>query len=96
MQPSILRVNRIKNMISEGETGFEAWEILVDTYASNDISNIIRMEELFGRVEGMEQQAMEQWIAHVRSLACQLRGVEVIVERVVNHSLNGWGRNIKE
>ena len=54
-----MRVNRIKNMISEGETGFEAWEILADTYASNDISNIMRMEELFGRVEWMEQQAME-------------------------------------
>ena len=29
--------------------GHEAWEILADIYASNDISNLMRIGELFGR-----------------------------------------------
>ena len=83
-----------KHLISEAETGAEAWEILADTYASNDISNVMRIEEVFGKAKMTPGQTMGQWIAHVKALASQLRevGVEVRAERVANRILNGLGK----
>jgi len=82
-----------KHLISEAETGAEAWEMLADTYASNDISNVMRMEEVFSKAKMTPGQTMGQWIAHVKGLASQLRelGVEVRAERVANRILNGLG-----
>jgi len=83
-----------KHLISEAETGAEAWEALADTYASNDISNVMRIEEVFGKAKMTPGQTMGQWIAHVKGLASQLReaGVEVGAERVASRILNGLGK----
>jgi len=49
-----------QHLISECKTGYEAWETLADTYASNDIANVMRIEELFGRANN------KQWCSRTR------------------------------
>jgi len=80
-----------KHLIAECDTGFDAWETLADTYASNDISNVMRLEEQFGRAKKKDNQTMSQWISHIKNMASQLRevGVDVSTERVTNRILNG-------
>jgi len=85
-------------LIADAVTGIEAWTILHETYSSTDVSNVMRIEEEFGRARKTAEQNMEQWIGYMRSLAAQLRkvGVEVPANRVATRILNGLGQECKE
>ena len=80
-------------MIADATTGKQAWDILSSTYASTNSTNVMRLEDDFNSARKLDQQSMSQWIARVKSLVTQLRGVGVMVppEKVANRILNGLG-----
>lgn len=81
-------------LIVDSETGIAAWSTLAETYASSDITNVMRVEELFGRARKTANQSMGQWISHVRGLATQLQevGVDTSADRIANRILAGLGK----
>ena len=78
-------------MITDAETGRIAWDTLAATYASTNTTNVMRLEEAFGIARKPNDQSMAQWIAYMKSLVSQLRGVGVIIDpnKVANGILNG-------
>ena len=75
----------------------QAWETLAETYASSDMTNVMRVEELFGKARKDPKQSMSQWIAHVKGLATQLRevGIDVTTARIANRILAGLGKEFQ-
>lgn len=71
-------------------TGQEAWEVFSNTYASSDVSNIMKLEERFGAAKKTTGMSISQWFGHVQDLASKLR-VVLPSERVANRMLNGLG-----
>jgi len=76
----------------------DAWGILANRYASNDVSNVMRLEEAFGQARKSAQQTMEQWIGYVMALATQLNsvGVDTPDNRIAHRILNGLGKEYRE
>jgi len=68
-------------------------KIFSDTYASSDVSNVMKLEERFGAAKETAGMPMSQWFSHIRDLASRLREVGTILpsERVANRMLNGLG-----
>jgi len=98
--PAIIRLSCERDqarLISDTQTGKEAWETLADTYASSDMMNVMRIEELFGRARKDPKQSMSQWIAHVKGLATQLREVrmDVTTARIANWILAWLGKEFQ-
>lgn len=78
-------------MITGAETGRIAWDTLAATYASANTTNVMRLEDAFGIARKSNDQSMPQWIANMKSLVSQLRGVSVIIDpnKVTNRMLYG-------
>lgn len=83
-----------KIMIAKCETGVDAWETLAERYASTEISNVMRVEDAFGKAKRKPGQTIGEWSGHIRGLANQLRevGVDVSAERVAHRILSGAGK----
>ena len=81
----------VLSMITDTETGRLAWDTLAATYASTNTTNVMRLEEAFGIARKSNDQSMSQWIAYMKSLVSQLRGVGVTIDpnKVANRILNG-------
>ncbi|RPB24905.1 hypothetical protein L211DRAFT_877792 [Terfezia boudieri ATCC MYA-4762] len=81
-------------LCANARTGIQAWEILSARYASNNITNVMRLEEAFGQARKSREQNMEQCIGQVSALATQLNsvGVEVSDNRIAHRILNGLGQ----
>ena len=81
----------VLSMITDTETGRVAWDTLAATYASTNTTNVMRLEEAFGVARKSNDQSMSQWIAYMKSLVSQLRGVGVTIDpnKVANRILNG-------
>ena len=53
-----------KHLISKRETGFEAREVLSGTYSSNDISYVMRIEELFSKAKMVDAYEINASLLH--------------------------------
>jgi hypothetical protein len=65
-------------MIADANTGKQAWDMLAATYASTNMTNVMRLDE-FGAARKNHNQTMAQWISYIKSLVAQLRGVGTII-----------------
>ena len=78
-------------LIADATTSWSAWRTLASTFASKNSANVMRLEESFNSVRKTSTQSMGDWIACVKSLVAQLRGVGVVLEdsRVANRIFYG-------
>lgn len=47
-----------KLLISDTETGIDAWEILAEKYSSTDVVNILKVDEAFGKARKKLNQSI--------------------------------------
>lgn len=84
----------IVHLFADATTGTAAWVTLRSTFASKHSTNVMRLEEEFGSARKSTTQSMGEWIASVKSLVAQLRGVGVTISdtKAAHRILNGLGK----